>query len=103
MQLNATAISRVLCGTSATSWWKIRDHAEIFLASAGELVGYISVDNLLTNRPITQAQINEIMPFGEQAAQALLKAKFRAYREAVIVQQRRVVDMTLAIASNEDQ
>jgi len=43
------------------------------------------------------------MPFGEQAAQALLKAKFRAYREAVIVQQRRVVDMTLAIASNEDQ
>jgi len=82
---------------------QVRDHAEIFLASAGEVVGYLSVDNLLTNRPITEEQISDIVPFAEQAAQVLLNSKLRAYREAVIDQQRRVMDLTLAITSNADQ
>jgi len=80
----------------------VQDHAVIFMGCGAELVGYIAFDNLLTNRPITEADVVDLLPFVEQASLAVLNTGFRAEREALIQQQRRVMDISLMITSKED-
>jgi len=80
----------------------VRDHASIILAYSGQLVGYVGVDNLLSDRPITEAEILEIMPLAEQAALILQNAKMRADHEAASRLQLRIAEISLAITSNED-
>lgn len=80
----------------------INEHAAIILAAGGELVGYVAADNLLSNRPITDDMIVELLPFVQQAALAVQNAKLRADREAAIQRQARITEITLAITSNEN-
>ena len=80
----------------------VQDQALIYLCAAGELVGYVSIDNLLTNRPIMESQIVELMPFIEQASHAIFTTKLRSDRESAIRRQKRVTEISLAITSNED-
>ena len=50
-------------------------HAVVGLIARGEIVGLISVDNLLTGRPITEERVEAILAFGEQAAIAIQNAR----------------------------
>jgi signal transduction histidine kinase/DNA-binding response OmpR family regulator len=50
-------------------------HAVIALRTAGELVGFLLLDNLLSGRAITAATLEPLLPFAEQAAVAVMKAR----------------------------
>ncbi len=55
----------------------------ISLRTAGELVAFISVDNLLTRRPVTEESLLPLARFAEQAAVAVRNARlFRELSEA---------------------
>jgi len=61
----------------------IRAHAIIPLRAAGVVLGTLSVDNLLSDRPITEADIEGLLPFAEQAAVAIQNARlFAELRQA---------------------
>jgi len=81
---------------------EVRDHVQVFLSSLGELVGYIGIDNLYSNRPITEADVEELLPLAEYASLSILIATMRQRRERIIEQQQRVMDISLAITSNKD-
>jgi signal transduction histidine kinase/DNA-binding response OmpR family regulator len=78
------------------------NHATMFLKIGDELVGSIITDNLLTNRPITEAEIEALLPFADHAAVVVANALMRGARESTVRQQRRLVEISLAIMSNDD-
>jgi len=80
----------------------VEDHASILLAAGGELVGYVAIDNLFTNRPISEETVAGLVPFAKQAALAVHNTKLRADREAAQRQQQRITEISLAITSNDD-
>ncbi len=47
------------------------EHVVIAMRAGSELVGLISADNLLTNRPVTEADVRPLIPFAEEAAVAI--------------------------------
>jgi signal transduction histidine kinase/ActR/RegA family two-component response regulator len=81
---------------------EVRDHAVIFLTTASQLVGYIAIDNVVSNRPINAHQVEDLIPFADYATVLIANMKLRADREAMILKQQRVLDMTLALTSSED-
>jgi len=78
------------------------NHATVFLRTSNELVGCITIDNLLTNRPVTERHIVALIPFAEHAALVVSNAKMRSERVSAIRQQRRLMEISLAITSNDD-
>jgi len=72
------------------------------IRASGGLVGILTLDTLLTMRKITSEGLGLIAPLAKQAAIAVLNSRLRCEHEAVIKQQQRVMDLTLAITSNED-
>jgi len=51
-------------------------------AHDGDLVGFISVDNLLSNRPITEEDAPPLIAFSSQAALAIKQGQLWADHEA---------------------
>lgn len=82
--------------------WGVHHHGVVHLRSNGEVVGFIGVDNLLTQRVITEADLVELLPFAAQAAAAIQKAKLLHQRERMLQQQRRLMEMAVAIGANKD-
>jgi len=78
----------------------VREHGLIHLRTKHETVGFIGVDNLLSQRPITEADLEAVMPFAMQAAAAIQKARLLEERQRVVTQQARLMQMASAISSN---
>ncbi|MCC6728099.1 MAG: response regulator [Chthonomonadales bacterium] len=55
----------------------VRANAAVPLRADGVVVGAIAVDNLITQRPISPADVAGLLPFAEQAAVAVQNARLR--------------------------
>ena len=73
------------------------DLAGIALRVRGEMIGVVYFDNLLTCRPITIADIEEIIPFADQAGVAIANARLLIERERMITRRRRLLETATAI------
>lgn len=73
------------------------DLAGIALRVRGEMLGIIYFDNLLTRRPIHAADIEEIMPFADQAGVAIANARLLIERERMINRRRSLLETATAI------
>lgn len=73
------------------------DLAGTVLRVRGEMIGIIYFDNLLTRRPISVADIEEIMPFADQAGVAIANARLLVERERMITRRRRLLETATAI------
>ena len=80
----------------------VREHGTVHLRANGQTVGFIGVDNLLTQRPITESDLNRLQPFANQAAAAVQKARLLDERERMVNQQQRLMEMAAAISSNKE-
>jgi len=74
----------------------------IALKTDGGVVGMLSVDNLLSGRPVTGENVQALLPFAEQAAVAVRNARLLAERERLVERQRRFVEIAAAINSSLD-
>src|SRR5262249_44134321 len=54
---------------------RMREQLVVALRHEGNLVGYLSVDNLLSGRPIVEADAAPLVPFASQAALAISRAR----------------------------
>jgi signal transduction histidine kinase/CheY-like chemotaxis protein len=81
---------------------QVREHAIVHLHADGKVVGFIGVDNLLTDRAISTEDIEQLLPFAHQAAAAIYKARLLDERERIVKQQRRLMEMSVAIGANQD-
>src|SRR5207248_1216004 len=77
-------------------------HAVISLKTDGGVVGMLSVDNLLSGRSVTEANVEALLPFAEQAAVAIRNARLLAERERLVERQRRFVEIAAAINASLD-
>ena len=73
------------------------DLAGIALRVRGEMIGIIYFDNLLTRRPISVSDVEEIMPFADQAGVAIANARLLIERERMINRRRRLLETATAI------
>jgi len=80
----------------------VHSHAMVHLRVNRETVGFIGVDNLISGRPITDAEVAELLPFAAQAAAAIQKATILQQLETVVNQQRRLMEMATAIGGNQE-
>ncbi|MCC6729097.1 MAG: response regulator [Chthonomonadales bacterium] len=74
----------------------------IALRSRGELVGMLFVDNLLTRRPLAEEELAALLPFGEQTAAAIARARLVAERGAMVERQRRLMGISAAIGASHE-
>ncbi len=81
---------------------EVQDHCSMMLAVGEELVGYLAVDNLLSSRPITEGDVEKILPFVTQAALVLHAALLRDNRTAAEVKMRRIMEISVAITISTD-
>jgi len=77
-------------------------YAVIPLKTGNHLMGILGVDNLLTGRQLTADRLELILPLAKQAAIALLGSRLRAEREAIIRQQKRLMEIATAVAENDE-
>jgi signal transduction histidine kinase/CheY-like chemotaxis protein len=75
-----------------STMWEVRDHALLYLKANSQLVGVISVDNLLTKRPVSEENVRRMIPFAHQAAAAIQKASLLKAREQEIERRRLAED-----------
>lgn len=69
--------------TPDNNMYGVHAHAVVPMRTAGEIVGVICVDNVMSDRPIGEAEITDLVPFAEQAALAILNARlFQEVRTA---------------------
>jgi signal transduction histidine kinase/DNA-binding response OmpR family regulator len=80
----------------------VRGHARVYLRVDSQVVGFLSMDNLLTQRPLQEADVREMLPFAHQAASAIHKARMLDEREKIVKQQRRLIDLTATMNSTMD-
>ena len=73
------------------------DLAGTALRVRGEMIGIIYFDNLLTRRPISISDIEEIMPFADQAGVAIANARLLIERERMVTRRRRLLETATAI------
>lgn len=81
---------------------QVLDHALIYLRAEGELVGVIAVDNLITSKRFNEDDLIELLPFTEQAAVAIWKFRLLESHERLLLNQKRLAEIAVAIGSNED-
>ena len=77
-------------------------HVIIPLRAGGDLVGILTGDNLLSMRPLEPDSIRSILPIAEQAAVAIQKAQLLEQKDSVVHQQRRLMQMAVAITGHQD-
>jgi signal transduction histidine kinase/DNA-binding response OmpR family regulator/transcriptional regulator with GAF, ATPase, and Fis domain len=80
----------------------VHSHGIVHLSVSGELVGFIGVDNLLSQRPVTHEALRQLLPFAHQAAAAIHKARLLEERGRVANQQRRLMELTAAMNASTD-
>lgn len=80
----------------------VHSHAMVHLRVNRETVGFIGVDNLISGRPITDADVAELLPFAAQAAAAIQKATILQQFETLVNQQRQLMEMATAISGNRE-
>ncbi len=97
------------CGFCMHEWLSVdipglgvRDvpHAVMGLKSGGELVGLISVDNLISGRPVTAEAVTPLLAFAEEAASAIRNTKLIAERGRNLERQRRLSGLAAAISAS---
>ena len=67
------------------------------LWARGELIGMIFADNLLSDRPIHELEIERLLPFVEQSALAIANARLLLERERLMKQQKHLLEAATAI------
>jgi GAF domain-containing protein len=77
-------------------------HVIIPLRAGGELVGIVTADNLFSLRSLDDAAIRSILPLAEQAAVAIQQARILEQQESMVVQQRHLMQMAVAITGHQD-
>ena len=77
-------------------------HARLYLRANREIVGFISLDNLLTRRPISEDDVKQLLPFAHQAAAAIQKARLLDEQAQIVKQQQRVMELTTAMNGKTD-
>ena len=75
-----------------SSMWGVKAHAMLYLRANRRLVGAISVDNLLSDKPITQEEVTALLPFAHQAAAAIQKAALLRVREEEVARRKGAED-----------
>gem|GEM_PF-1250990 len=80
----------------------VHSHGVVHLRANGETVGFIGVDNLLSGRRVTDEDLRLLLPFAQQAAAAIQKARLLEERERTVRQQRRLMEVSVAIGENQD-
>ncbi|AIE86470.1 response regulator [Fimbriimonas ginsengisoli] len=78
----------------------VHAHGIVQIRANNETVGFVGVDNLITQRPITHEDMRGLLPFAGQAAAAIKKARLLDEREVIVNQQRRLMQMAVAIGTN---
>ncbi len=73
------------------------DLAGVGLRVRGEMIGIIYFDNLMTRRPITIKDIEEIIPFADQAGVAIANARLLIERERMIERRRHLLETATTI------
>ncbi|HZO88165.1 MAG TPA: ATP-binding protein [Chthonomonadaceae bacterium] len=71
----------------------------IGLRAHGQLMGVIFLDNLLSGRPLTAADLEALLPFCEQVAVAIANARLLAEQQRLVARQRRLSRLAAAISS----
>jgi signal transduction histidine kinase len=96
--------NRSQLGAERTPAWMldVRWHAVVPMKAGDVIVGLISVDNLLTDRAITRSDVEMLLPFAEQAAAAVLKARLSDDLRARIAHLEILGNVGAAIASKTD-
>ncbi len=77
----------------------VQEHGSVPMRVNGTTVGFIAVDNVITQRPITEKDLEGLLPFAAQAAGAILKAQLLSASERAAAQQRRLMELAAAINS----
>ncbi|AIE85390.1 PAS/PAC sensor hybrid histidine kinase [Fimbriimonas ginsengisoli Gsoil 348] len=80
----------------------VQSHGILRLRTNDGTVGILGVDNLISGRPITQEDLVALVPFAHQAAAAINKARLLDDRQRIVNQQSRLMEVAVAIGSNED-
>ena len=73
------------------------------LRAGGRVVGLVTVDTAVSGRPLTEETIQPLLQFCEQAAVAIVKSKLWDERGRMVEQQRRLMEIAVAITENEDR
>jgi signal transduction histidine kinase/ActR/RegA family two-component response regulator len=77
-------------------------HAFIPLRFAGEIIGLVTLDTLISQRKITRGMLTPLMPIADQAAAAIHQANLTAERESIIRQQKRLMEIATAVTENDE-
>ncbi len=80
----------------------VDDHGVVRMQANGQTVGFITVDNLITQRPISEKDLADLLPFAAQAAGAIFKSQVLSQSEKVVAQQRRLMDLTAMMNGSMD-
>ena len=80
----------------------VDDHGVVRMQANGQTVGFITVDNLITQRPISEKDLADLLPFAAQAAGAIFKSQVLSQSEKVVAQQRRLLDLTAMMNGSMD-
>jgi signal transduction histidine kinase/CheY-like chemotaxis protein len=76
---------------------ELRIFCIIALRARGELIGVVFADNLLSGAPLTEEDIQALLPFADQVAVAVANARLLAERQRLVERQRRLMEMSAAI------
>ncbi|AIE86121.1 sensory box histidine kinase/response regulator [Fimbriimonas ginsengisoli Gsoil 348] len=82
----------------------IRQHipwAALAMQAGGELVGIVSMDTLHSLRPINPADLEPLLPFCEQAAVAIQRARILDETRRLVKRQARLMELSAAISANK--
>jgi signal transduction histidine kinase/DNA-binding response OmpR family regulator len=80
----------------------VRMHATIPMAMNGEIIGSLTVDNIITDRDITEEAIQRLLPFAQQGAAAIQKTKMLTERTRIVGQQMRLMELSATISGTRD-
>ena len=80
----------------------VHAHAIVWLRANLETVGYIAVDNLISQRPFTDEDLKRLLPFAHQAAAAIHKARILEQSERIANQQRRLSELVGLLNETSD-
>jgi signal transduction histidine kinase/CheY-like chemotaxis protein len=80
----------------------VRSHGTVFLRAQGEIVGYIGVDNLITGRLLKREGLDRLIPFAQQAAAAIVKARLLDRQERLVAHQKRLMELTAVMNASTD-
>jgi PAS domain S-box-containing protein len=75
-------------------------HAIVPMRVNSELIGFLSVDNLFSNRPMNPSVLEPLIPFAEQAAAAIRNARLMEEREQMQERQRRLMQIATGMNAN---